>query len=171
MESRFDEMRNVREAFQALSAGNSSVMLYGEEASLEVSKEGSFVVTKSNTWKVSGSERLTVEKVSKAPARDPSTPAADDEAICDECGSSFVKSKFNPYFTKCPDCRRKKKAPAAEARAFNCKECGVDFKVSKFQPYLNPERCPKCAAKASRKRYLDGKKAQPSGDASPAAPS
>lgn len=102
---------------------------------------------------VVGEERLRLQHIPQ-----PKEAARDMLGSCRKCGKQFLKSKFNPYFDLCPECRRPGKRYAPGARSFVCKECGQTFEVSKFQPYLNPERCPKCTAKAHRREYLKRRK-------------
>lgn len=115
------------------------------------------------TYRVQGQERLRFTEVAPPvqhlkPAEPRGERASDSEQVCEECGVTFVKSKFNPYFTKCPSCRRKPRATGSEARTFTCSECGRDFTISKFQPYLTPDRCPICNRKAAHRRYMDGRR-------------
>lgn len=67
------------------------------------------------------------------------------EAICDQCGNLFVRSKFSPYIIHCEACRKHVKIDTSKSdRMFVCETCGITFYVSKFQPYLNPTKCKKC---------------------------
>lgn len=70
--------------------------------------------------------------------------------ICEDCGSEFVVSKFNPYVTRCPTCAKKKRIENGEDRAKVCLRCGETFYISKFRPYADPQNCPKCSAKIRR---------------------
>jgi len=73
--------------------------------------------------------------------------------VCSKCGVEFIKSKFNPYFTECRDCRKKSSGPAPTDRVMTCTECNKEFTVSKFHPYLNMGTCPVCNRKAALRRY------------------
>lgn len=164
----------LKSAVRALREGNTGVMMDGHEASLEEDAQANtFLVAGDRKWKVEGTERLRLTEVAKAkPPKAERTPAAlrekavDSQMTCVSCGASFVKSKFNPYFDKCPDCRKKEKSPEPKAREFTCSACGEAFTVSKFQPYLfsKPEDvpiCSKCSRKATRKEYMNNKKGGP----------
>lgn len=126
-----------------------------------VTLDGDVLACNGKCYKVMGTERLRLEEVpvrlNLLPEEAPKAPrerasAVDSVDTCSKCGERFVKSKFNPYFTECPTCRRKSRTTGGEARKFTCGECGGEFVVSKFQPYLNPERCPDCNRKAAATR-------------------
>jgi hypothetical protein len=102
-------------------------------------------------YRVSGEQRLRiVPVVEKVTVREVAVKAAPPpewgEATCASCGAAFGRSRYNPYFDKCPSCRttRKARAPGATDRAFVCVKCGKDFVVSKYHPYRTPEKCPNC---------------------------
>ena len=127
------------------------------------SLDGDVLSYEGKTYKVQGSKRLRITEVKegKVSTKKTNKPAVDSEQVCEECGSVFVKSKFNPYFTTCQTCRNshKRRRTGGEARTFTCPECGQDFTISKFQPYLNPERCPKCTRVKQRKTRRAAKSA------------
>ena len=157
-----DELK-LKEAVRTLRKmeENSTIKVDGEDATRIITSTGELLKVGSTTWKVQGTERLRLFEIKKPK---PQTPEArgnahDTEETCESCGKPFIKSKFNPYFTKCPNCRRKEKGPPPQGREFTCPECGKPFVVSKFQPYLNPERCPPCARKKAQREYLERKKA------------
>jgi hypothetical protein len=166
----------LKAAVRALRAGNSSVRVGGLEAELRESNGSTYLVSGARKWKVEGTERLRLVEVKAAkappargmvrspgPARALKEAATDAQETCEACGTTFVKSRFNPYFTKCPDCRKKDRGPEPKARDFTCSKCGEAFTVSKFQPYLFSKPgdvpvCKKCSRKAAHKAYIQNKK-------------
>lgn len=101
-------------------------------------------------YRVSGTKRLRVVKLEEkvvvretAVREDP--PPDRLTTTCTKCGQEFTRSKFNPYFTECPECRRaERRKPGGGDRKFTCLKCGQDFWISKYQPYLEPTKCPRC---------------------------
>jgi hypothetical protein len=60
---------------------------------------------------------------------------------CSECGKDFTVSKFNPYFDKCPECRRGKSSGVGIEK--KCEKCNKIFTTSKFTPYQ--KYCQECS--------------------------
>jgi hypothetical protein len=168
-------LETLKGAVRALRNGNEGVTIGGSPASLVDTKDGVFLDVDGRRWRVEGTERLRLSeqqppKVTeeKARRRASGEPAQDSEGVCATCGKAFVKSKFNPYFTECPDCRKAKsleskgKMPPS-SRDFTCSECRTPFTVSKFQPYLFSEPgavpvCKKCVRKAAHKAYMSARR-------------
>lgn len=90
-------------------------------------------------FKITGTKRMkvkeVVEKVKKEKA------SFNPDRVCTKCGQPFQVSKFNPYFTECPDCRVKVKRVKEDQKKI-CVACGKEFTTSKFNPYL--DKCPEC---------------------------
>lgn len=156
-----DMQEKVKSAVRAAREGKAAVV-DGVPAKYLLVTDGEFLEVGDRKFRVQGTMRLRVTEVRQKKAKAPAGEAAtDSEGVCEDCGKTFVKSKFNPYFTKCPECRgSRKEKPQAEARSFTCSKCGESFEVSKFQPYANPDLCPRCRRNARHKAYLDRKKAQ-----------
>lgn len=69
-----------------------------------------------------------------------------EDAVCPQCGAAFRRSKHNPYFLLCHECRTLERRAKGYDRKYVCVRCGRDFWVSKYNPYIEPSACPKCAA-------------------------
>jgi Zn finger protein HypA/HybF involved in hydrogenase expression len=78
----------------------------------------------------------------------------DTDIKCDKCGTSFLRSKFLPYVTSCPTCRKGTLVATGEKKT--CDTCSKKFAPSKFNPYLST--CPECRA---AERKAAAKKAKP----------
>ena len=121
---------------------------------------GNLLYNDSQCYQITGTYRLHVKEVphpknvplDRTIGKKENPPKLPDhfKKICEDCGSEFIVSKFNPYFTRCPNCARKKRIEEGEDRAKICLKCGETFYISKFRPYADPQYCPKCSAKLRR---------------------
>ncbi len=105
-------------------------------------------------YSVTGSKRMVIKPVRVKKEKVKKTIEA---RACDKCGKSFTPSKFNPYFTECPDCRSKHRL-AAPIEARKCDKCGKSFVPSKFNPYFTV--CPDCRKAAKPKKEKIAKKSK-----------
>lgn len=86
-------------------------------------------------YQVIGNKRLRVKKISRSSSAVVKGPLPDKiTKECKTCGESFEVSKFNPYFTECPECRKPNKQPKVDEVKV-CSECGEEFTASRFNPY------------------------------------
>lgn len=86
------------------------------------------------------------------PVRGEAQGPRSEEVACSQCGATFTRSKFNPYFTACNACRKRDRRTGGQDRKFTCVKCGKEFWISKYQPYLNPDACPHCHRNANIRR-------------------
>jgi predicted Zn-ribbon and HTH transcriptional regulator len=143
-------VRQIRAGFEPLTAKVESdvLTLSGDREDLD------------GRYRVSGTERLRIirleEKVTEVVLKEAPTPKQ-LTAPCTKCGNEFTRSKFNPYLTDCPECRRKDRKTGGEGRKFTCQKCGDEFTISKYQPYLEPTKCQRCTRNEGIRRRQRGR--------------
>jgi len=108
------------------------------------------VVHEGKKFSVTGEKRLQVKEIKERKPRNSSKKEKKftEPRECETCGKVFTPNKFNPYFTECPDCRKKHRL-AAPLEPRKCDKCGKSFTPNKFNPYFTT--CPDCRKSKPKK--------------------